>query len=77
MDNNTITGTVTINVDEYRNLLTAAANYAMLRDVIKTGVTTLYSGALGLDSAAENVVVRYVLGDDYAATVEALKAREA
>ena len=76
MDNNN-NDTVTINVNEYRRLLTAAANYAMLRDVIAQGVTNLYDGSLGLDSAAENVVVRYVLGDDYAATVEALKAREA
>lgn len=74
---NTNNDTVTINVNEYRRLLTAAANYAMLRDVIAQGVTILYGGSLGLDSAAENVVVRYVLGDDYAATVEALKAREA
>lgn len=76
MDNNN-NDMVTINVNEYRRLLTAAANYAMLCDVIAQGVTILYGGSLGLDSAAENVVVRYVLGDDYAATVEALKAREA
>ena len=73
MDNNNTNGTVTIDVNEYRNLLTAAANYAMLRDVIAQGVTNLYGGALGINSSAEAVIVRYVLGDDYAATLEALK----
>lgn len=73
MENN---GTITITVDEYRDLLTSAANYAMLRDVIKAGVSKRYDGGVGINPATESVVARYVLGEDYAPTVEALKARE-
>lgn len=70
------TGIVTITADEYRNLLTQAANYEMIKDVMKAGVKLGYAGELTIAGATIDVLLKYVLGDAYAPTIDALKAKE-
>lgn len=64
---------VCITLAEYRELLVQAANYAMLQDVIKAGVKLGYAGELTIGQATIDVVLKYILGDAYAPTIEALK----
>lgn len=64
---------VRIALAEYRDLLAQAANYAMLRDVIKAGVKLGYAGELTIGQATIDVVLKYILGGAYDATIEALK----
>lgn len=67
---------VNIALDEYRGLLTQAANYAMLKDVIGAGVQLDYREELSISQTTIDVVLKYVLGGAYDATREALKAKE-
>lgn len=67
---------VNITLDEYRHLLAQAANYAMLRDVIKAGVQLDYRNELTISQTTIDVVLKYVLGAAYDATIEALKSKE-
>lgn len=64
---------VRIQLGEYRELLANAANYAMLQDVIKAGVKLGYAGELTIGQATIDVVLKYILGGAYDATIEALK----
>lgn len=64
---------VIITLDEYRKLLQLSANYAMLNDVIKAGAKLGYAGELTISQATIDVVLKYILGDAYAPTIEALK----
>ena len=70
------TGIVTIKIGEYRGLLTQAANYQMLKDVIKAGVRLSYGNELTIAQSTIDVLLKYVLGDAYAPTIEALKDKE-
>ena len=67
---------VRIQLGEYRELLTNAANYAMLKDVIKAGAKLGYAGELTIGQATIDVVLKYILGGAYDATIDALKAKE-
>lgn len=64
---------VCIQLDEYRDLLVQAANYAMLKDVIKAGAKLGYSDELTIGQATIDVVLKYILGAAYEPTIEALK----
>lgn len=64
---------VCIQLNEYRELLVQAANYAMLQDVIKAGVKLGYAGELTIGQATIDVVLKYILGSAYEQTIEALK----
>lgn len=64
---------VCIELGEYRELLTQAANYAMLQEVIKAGVKLGYAGELTIGQATIDVVLKYILGGAYDATIDALK----
>lgn len=64
---------VCIQLGEYRELLTQAANYAMLKDVIKAGAKLGYAGELTIGQATIDVVLKYILGAAYEPTIEALK----
>lgn len=64
---------VRIQLGEYRELLANAANYAMLKDVIRAGVKLGYAGELTVSQAAIDVVLKYILGTAYEPTIEALK----
>lgn len=67
---------VTIALDEYRGLLTQAANYQMMKDVIKAGVQLDYREELSISQTTIDVILKYILGGAYDATREALKAKE-
>lgn len=68
---------VSITLDEYRDLLSQLANYAMLKEVIKAGVRLSYSNDdLTLDQTTIDVVLKYILSEAYTPTIEALKAKE-
>lgn len=73
MENN---NQITVSVSEYRELLKNAASYAMLADVLKTGAELNYRGGLTLNTNTAEVIMKYVLGDAYQATIEALKEEE-
>ena len=64
---------VCIQLDEYRDLLVQAANYAMLQDVIKSGVKLGYAEELTIGQATIDVVLKYILGAAYEPPIEALK----
>lgn len=64
---------VSIQLSEYRELLAQAANYAMLKDVIKAGAKLGYAGELTIGQATIDVVLKYILGAAYEPTIEALK----
>lgn len=70
------TEVVTVKHDEYRDLLTQAANYAMLKDVIKAGVQLDYREELSIAQTTIDVVLKYILGEGYEPTIDALKAKE-
>lgn len=74
--NYTTTEVVTVKHDEYRDLLTQSANYAMLKDVIKAGIQLDYREELTIAQTTIDVVIKYILGGAYDATREALKAKE-
>ena len=67
---------VNIALDEYRGLLTQAANYQMLKDVLGAGVQLDYREELSIAQTTIDVVLKYILGGAYDATREALKAKE-
>ena len=67
---------VNIALDEYRGLLTQAANYAMFKDVIKAGIQIDYREELTISQTTIDVVLKYILGGAYDATADALKAKE-
>ena len=82
MENNNVklpAGMVAISVEEYRNLLSKVAGYETLKEVIKAGVhlSFIHDGELSMDSSAEDIILKFVLGDAYQATVSALKDAEA
>lgn len=64
---------VCIQLNEYRELLVQAANYAMLQDVIKAGVKLGYADELTIGQATIDVILKYILGGAYEPTIEALK----
>lgn len=70
------TEVVTVKHDEYRDLLTQAANYAMLKDVIKAGIQLDYREELTIDQTTIDVVLKYIIGTAYDATINALKVKE-
>ena len=70
------TEVVTVKHDEYRDLLTQAANYAMLKDVIKAGVQLDYREELSISQTTIDVVLKYILGEGYEPTINALKDKE-
>ena len=74
--NYTTTEVVTIKHDEYRDLLTQAANYVMLKDVIKAGVQLDYREELSIAQTTIDVVLKYILGEGYEPTIDALKDKE-
>lgn len=74
--NYSTTEIVTVKHDEYRDLLTQAANYAMLKDVIKAGVQLDYREELTIAQTTIDVVIKYILGGAYDATIDAIKAKE-
>lgn len=74
--NYTTTEVVTVKHDEYRDLLTQSANYAMLKDVIKAGIQLDYREELTIAQTTIDVVLKYVLGVAYEPTIEALKNKE-
>ena len=74
--NYSTTEVVTVKHDEYRDLLTQAANYAMLKDVIKAGIQLDYREELTIAQTTIDVVIKYILGGAYDATIDALKAKE-
>lgn len=67
---------VNIALDEYRGLLTQAANYAMLKDVIKAGIQLDYREELSISQTTIDVVIKYILGGAYDAAIDALKVKE-
>ena len=67
---------VRIALAEYRDLLTQAANYAMLKDVIKAGIQLDYREELTIAQTTIDVVIKYILGSAYDATINALKDKE-
>lgn len=77
MENTNNKDHVRISLEEYRALLSQAANYAMLLDVIKAGVKLGYAQELTIAQSAIDVILKYVLGAAYGETVEALKSEEA
>lgn len=67
---------VDITLEEYRHLLAQSANYAMMKDVIKAGVQLDYREELTISQTTIDVLLKYILGDGYEPTIEALKAKE-
>lgn len=67
---------VCITLDEYRTLLSQTADYAMIREIIKAGVKLGYAGELTVSQSIIDVVLKYILGGAYDATIDALKAKE-
>lgn len=67
---------VTITLNEYRQLLSQTADYAMIREVIKAGVKLGYADELTVSQATIDVILKYILGGAYEPTIEALKAKE-
>ena len=74
--NYSTTEIVTVKHDEYRDLLTQAANYAMLKDVIQAGIPLDYREELTIAQTTIDVVIKYILGGAYDATINALKDKE-